>query len=45
MTADWVPLPHEILETCGQRIANEVKGINRAVFGITSKSPTTIAYE
>ncbi len=45
MTADWVKLPPEILETLAQRIVNEVKGVNRCVFDITSKPPGTIEWE
>jgi len=45
MTADWVKLPHNLLETLSSRIVNEVKGVNRCVFDITSKPPGTIEWE
>jgi GMP synthase (glutamine-hydrolysing) len=45
MTADWVKLPYELLEKLSSRIINEVKGINRVCFDITSKPPGTIEWE
>jgi GMP synthase (glutamine-hydrolysing) len=45
MTADWVKLPYALLEKLSNRIINEVKGVNRVCFDITSKPPGTIEWE
>jgi len=45
MTANWYPMPHDWLEKMSNRITNEVKGINRVVYDITSKPPATIELE
>ena len=45
MTADWCKLPHELLGRVSNRIINEIKGINRVVYDISSKPPSTIEWE
>ncbi|HXZ52182.1 MAG TPA: GMP synthase (glutamine-hydrolyzing), partial [Burkholderiales bacterium] len=45
MTADWAPLPHELLARASNRIINEVRGINRVTYDISSKPPATIEWE
>jgi GMP synthase (glutamine-hydrolysing) len=45
MTADWVRLPYDVLNTISNRIINEVRGINRVCYDISSKPPATIEWE
>jgi GMP synthase (glutamine-hydrolysing) len=45
MTADWAKLPHKLLGKVSNRIINEVDGVNRVVYDISSKPPSTIEWE
>jgi GMP synthase (glutamine-hydrolysing) len=45
MTADWTRIPYDVLARMSNRIINEVRGINRVVYDISSKPPATIEWE
>jgi GMP synthase (glutamine-hydrolysing) len=44
MTADWYPMPYDVLKRVSGRIINEVPGVNRVLYDVSSKPPATIEY-